>query len=64
MERYSSFKENLSILRGMSVKHISAYHLTFEEGTPFWQLLKRGIYKEIKDSESTEQYQELQIPCR
>lgn len=57
----ASFKENLSILRGMSVKHISAYHLTFEEGTPFWKLLKRGIYKEIKDSESTEQYQEL---CR
>jgi oxygen-independent coproporphyrinogen III oxidase len=53
------FKENLEIFKTLPVNHLSAYHLTFEEGTPFDRLLKRGVYNEIMDSKSLEQYELL-----
>lgn len=53
------FSENLEIVKGLPINHLSAYHLTFEEGTPFDRLLKRGVYREITDSESLNQYELL-----
>ena len=55
----SAFKENLSIIKTVSINHLSAYHLSFEEGTPFYNLLKQGIYTEINDVESFNQYEML-----
>jgi oxygen-independent coproporphyrinogen III oxidase len=55
------FENNLNIFKSLPVNHLSAYHLTFEEGTPFERLLKRGVYTEMKDSKSFEQYELL---CR
>ena len=57
----SLFKDNLDIFQTLPVNHLSAYHLTFEEGTPFHRLLQRGVYNEINDRESLKQYELL---CR
>jgi len=43
----------------LSVQHISAYHLTFEKGTPFYYHLRSGKIKEINDDESEKQFQIL-----
>lgn len=55
----AQFKENLDIFKTLPVNHLSAYHLTFEEGTPFHRLLQRGVYSEINDSDSYRQYELL-----
>ncbi len=55
----SLFQHNLEIFQTLPVNHLSAYHLTFEEGTPFHHLLQQGVYREIKDSESFRQYELL-----
>ncbi|GAO31308.1 radical SAM protein [Geofilum rubicundum JCM 15548] len=56
-----AFEKNLEIFKTLPVNHLSAYHLTFEEGTPFERLLKRGVYQEMKDNKSLAQYELL---CR
>jgi oxygen-independent coproporphyrinogen-3 oxidase len=38
------------------VPHISAYHLTSEPGTVFYQRLKKGVYHEMADTESIKQF--------
>ena len=55
----SEWKSSLNLATSMNVQHISAYHLTFEKGTPFYTKLKKGELKEISDTESVEQYQLL-----
>jgi oxygen-independent coproporphyrinogen-3 oxidase len=55
------FNESLDIFKTLPVNHLSAYHLTFEEGTPFHRLLQRGVYSEINDNDSFRQYEGL---CR
>jgi oxygen-independent coproporphyrinogen-3 oxidase len=54
-----NFGDNLKIMQKLNVQHLSAYHLTFEAGTPFTALLKKGFYKEISDESSLMQYQML-----
>lgn len=54
-----AFGDNLKIMQQLNVQHLSAYHLTFESGTPFYALLKKGFYKEISDERSLMQYQML-----
>ncbi len=53
------WRNSLAIAKSMYVQHISAYHLTFESGTPFYKKLKKGDIKEIADSDSIKQYQLL-----
>jgi oxygen-independent coproporphyrinogen-3 oxidase len=43
----------------LNIQHISAYHLTFEPGTPFYKKLKRGEISEIHDDDSVQQYKML-----
>ncbi len=43
----------------MKVEHISAYHLTYEQGTVFNKKLKSGIFSEIPEGESVEQFKML-----
>lgn len=57
----TAFENNLNVFKSLPVNHLSAYHLTFEEGTPFQRLLKRGVYNEMQDSKSFDQYELL---CR
>ncbi|WP_088653617.1 radical SAM family heme chaperone HemW [Geofilum rhodophaeum] len=58
------FKQNLEIFTQLPVQHLSAYHLTFEEGTPFHRLLKKGIYQEVSEEDSLEQYHLLRAFTR
>jgi len=43
----------------LPVDHLSAYHLTYHEGTPFYTWLKKGSLKELKESESVDQFNVL-----
>ena len=40
----------------LPVDHLSAYHLTYHEGTPFYTWLKKGTLKETDETESTRQF--------
>ncbi len=53
------WQESLDTAIKLNVQHISAYHLTFEKGTPFYLKLKNGELNEISDSESLLQYKLL-----
>lgn len=43
----------------LDVAHVSAYHLTFEKGTPYYDYLKKGIFKEIEEEDSALQFDYL-----
>ena len=47
------WKSNLDITFSYDIKHLSAYHLTIEEGTPFKKMLEKGTIKETDEEEST-----------
>lgn len=49
-------QENLAKLVSLEPLHISAYHLSIEEGTPFARMKKEKYISEIEDKESEEQY--------
>ncbi len=40
----------------LPVVHLSAYHLTYHEGTPFYSWLKKGKLKETDETESAAQF--------
>lgn len=44
---------------GLGVQHISAYHLTYHEGTVFYEQLKKGLLKELPDDTSLQQFEIL-----
>lgn len=52
-------ENNLQKLTELSPEHISAYHLSIEEGTPFYNMRKRKKLFEITDKESEKQYKLL-----
>lgn len=43
----------------LPIKHLSAYHLTYEEGTPFFNDLKKGHLAELDDKDSLNQFELL-----
>jgi oxygen-independent coproporphyrinogen-3 oxidase len=49
-------KENLDKTLEFDVKHISAYHLTIEPGTPLGKMKKEGKISEPDEEESTNQF--------
>ena len=51
--------ENIERAINADVQHISAYHLTFEKGTPYYDLLKKGKLKEISEDQSSDQFDVL-----
>lgn len=51
-----SFLENLAAFQNLPVQHISAYHLTIEKGTSFFNMKRNGLLNELSDVESLEQY--------
>jgi oxygen-independent coproporphyrinogen-3 oxidase len=56
---FQQWKANLDMVFNLNVQHLSAYHLTFHEGTPFWSNLQKGVFKEIDEDESLQQFEEL-----
>lgn len=59
---YMSFEEwkaNVSQAIESKVQHISAYHLTFEKGTLYYDYLKKGTLKEVPEESSIKQFEYL-----
>lgn len=55
----AQWEENLDTALSLPVSHISAYHLTWHEGTPFYEFLQKGILSEATEEESLEQFRLL-----
>ncbi|WP_320111013.1 radical SAM family heme chaperone HemW [Draconibacterium orientale] len=53
------WEESLNQMFQLPVKHLSAYHLTYHEGTAFYTWLKKGTLKELKEAESVAQFNTL-----
>jgi oxygen-independent coproporphyrinogen-3 oxidase len=51
--------ESIGWVMEYPVKHISAYHLTIEPGTPFDRMLKKGIIKEVAEEKSVTLFESL-----
>ena len=43
----------------LGVKHISAYHLTYEEGTRLWRMQKQGLVSPIDEEQSVRSFELL-----
>jgi oxygen-independent coproporphyrinogen III oxidase len=50
------WKSSLQQMFRLPVVHLSAYHLTYHQGTPFFTWLKKGTLKELSENESIEQF--------
>jgi oxygen-independent coproporphyrinogen-3 oxidase len=50
---------NLDFSLSFDIKHLSAYHLTFEPGTVFGKRLQKGVLLEIDEEESSSQFSTL-----
>ncbi|MBE0674701.1 MAG: radical SAM family heme chaperone HemW [Bacteroidales bacterium] len=46
------------------IKHLSAYHLSVEKGTPFYKMVKAGLMTEIDEEESNNQFLALVSSAR
>ncbi len=55
----SQWEENLKILTGLGINHISAYHLTFEPGTVFDHWRKKKRIFPVEENESLKQFEIL-----
>ena len=53
------WERNVRIAVELDVQHISAYNLTYHEGTVFYGQLKKGILKELPDELSVQQFEML-----
>lgn len=53
------WEQNVRIAIELDVQHISAYNLTYHEGTVFYDQLKKGILKELPDELSLLQFELL-----
>lgn len=58
------WEESLDQALALPVNHISAYHLTYHEGTPFYTRLLRGTLTEAAEEESLEQFSLLMDKTR
>jgi oxygen-independent coproporphyrinogen-3 oxidase len=50
------WESNLDFSFSFDIKHLSAYHLTFEPGTVFGKMLKKGTISEIDENDSAAQF--------
>lgn len=55
----NDWKKSLEKTFSLPVQHLSAYHLTYHEGTPFYSWLKKGTLKELSEPESIQQFEIL-----
>ncbi len=54
-----AWKDSLSTICKLPVQHLSAYHLTYHKGTPFYTWLKKGTLKALNEAESIRQFEIL-----
>jgi oxygen-independent coproporphyrinogen-3 oxidase len=52
----SEWESNLDFSFSFGIKHLSAYHLTFEQGTVFGKMLEKGLISEIDEDDSAAQF--------
>ena len=50
------WESNLDFSLSFDIKHLSAYHLSFEPGTVFGKMLEKGTISEIDENESVAQF--------
>jgi oxygen-independent coproporphyrinogen-3 oxidase len=50
------WESNLDLSFSFDIKHLSAYHLTFEPGTVFGKMLEKGVIAEIDENDSAAQF--------
>jgi oxygen-independent coproporphyrinogen III oxidase len=50
------WQSSLQQIFELPVVHLSAYHLTYHQGTPFYTWLKKGTLKELSENESIDQF--------
>ncbi len=55
----AQWKADLEKVIKLPVQHLSAYHLTYHKGTPFYTWLKKGTLKALNEEESILQFQLL-----
>jgi oxygen-independent coproporphyrinogen-3 oxidase len=55
----NQWKAGLEQVFSLPVQHLSAYHLTYHKGTPFYTWLKKGTLKALKETESIKQFEIL-----
>lgn len=55
----SQWEETLAKTFSFNIKHLSAYHLSIEKGTPFFHMVKGGKIREIDEEESNNQFSTL-----
>ena len=53
------WEQDLQTAFNLNVQHISAYHLTYEQGTRLWEMLQRHDIKEIDEDTSVELFRIL-----
>lgn len=58
-QNLEEWERNVQTAIELDVQHISAYNLTYHEGTVFYDQLKQGILKELPDELSLQQFQVL-----
>ena len=56
-ETFADWQRDLEVARGLPIKHISTYALTFEKGTSFWSRRARGDLSSASESCEIEMYQ-------
>lgn len=54
-----AWKQELEQAVALDVPHLSAYHLTYEEGTPLWRLKEQGGVTEVEEEVSVAMYATL-----
>ena len=58
-EALEEWEHDIQQALALNVEHISAYALTYEEGTPLYRLLEEGKVKEIDEERSLAMYDRL-----
>ena len=58
-ETLEQWNEDLLMAFSLKVQHISAYHLTYEQGTRLWQMLQRKEICEVDEDTSVELFRIL-----
>ncbi|MBR8537267.1 radical SAM family heme chaperone HemW [Carboxylicivirga sediminis] len=57
--QFDEWQANVRMAIESKVQHISAYHLTFEKGTLYYDYLKKGKLKEVPEAASVKQFDYL-----
>lgn len=59
MQTQEDFDADLRQAVALGVPHLSAYHLSYEEGTALWRMREQGVVKEADEELSLQLFQQL-----